>query len=207
MENDILFHFSNISFEELSVVAGQLAILLSQDQGARIGQSTVISCKMHYYRLHNPEEAYILQKYDAGRIFYNRKDTGKIFHADVFHQCGLVDPKMLAQSMRQGICVYNELSRKMEQTMDCANHARIDPDLIDIQTAGGGGRITGALDYGKKTALCKAHENHVHIAGMAPGNMTGLFYIIQAAENAILESGLELRCNEKIFHVNKGGGR
>ncbi|GMB02077.1 VWA domain-containing protein [Pelosinus sp. IPA-1] len=203
MENSIYFECSR-----LRLAAQQLARVLREDKGARIGQCTVISCKVHYYQLHKPEEVHILRKYDAGKTFYHRKDIGKIYHADVFHQCGFVDPKMLAQTIKEAICVYHEQCQiKIGEKVNCTHSIFMNPDLIDIQTSGGGGRITGSLNYGKKASLCKAHENHVHITGMLLSeDLTGLFYVVQAVENAILASNLELRRNERILYINSESG-
>ena len=83
----------------------------------------------------------------------------------------------------------------------------VNADGFDIQTGTGGGRITGSLDFGKKLSLRKAHTNHVHLAGMLPPDrLVCVFYIVQAIETVILDSGLELRANESLLHVFSPGG-
>jgi magnesium chelatase subunit D len=194
--------FIGLPPEKISSAAQTLAKALQDDKGARIGQCTVISCKLHMYQPDSPQEVQILQKLDAGQTFYNRKAAGGVFHADVFHQCGIIDPKFLAHALRAAIRRYHE----QWGITGTAKERFIHSDLIDIQTAGGGGRITGSLDYGKKVSLCKAHANHVHITGqLAAENVAGIFYIVQAAEDAILASNLELRCNERIVYMKREG--
>ncbi len=80
------------------------------------------------------------------------------------------------------------------------------PDLIDVQTASGGGRLTGSLNYGRKLSLRRAHENHVHLAAMLPDDhLACLFYIVMAVEQVISEHKMELRRNERIVHRDGEG--
>ena len=187
---------TTISFDILRSAAEKLLVLLEAHQGVRIGECSVISRKVHMYDPQEPQVLQILQNADAGQSFYHCKDLGRILHIDIFHQCGIIDPKLVAASLISAISIYNE-------NHVFAGGSNINPDRIDIQTGGGGGRITGKLSYGRKPSLCKAHENHVHIAATLPNELlSGVFYIVHAVEKAILASNLELRCNERIVHIN-----
>lgn len=186
----------HFSAKTLTSAAQQLLVSLQANRGARIGETTVISRQVHMYDLKNPETVQIMLNSDAGQTFYHRKDTGKIVHIDVFHQCGVIRPAMVAASIRS---ILTQFHSRCGSDLD---DLYLNPDWIDIQTGGGGGRITGRLCYGRKASLLKAHENHVHVTLMAPSKqLTGLFYVVYAVEKAILASRLALRRNEAIVYV------
>ena len=184
----------------------KLVDIFSMDMGVRIGQSTVCSQKMHSFHPEMPAEVHILQDFDAGQVFYQRKERGNIYHLDIFHQCGLVDHSLVAMKIKDVIDMYNRDYRELQQKMN-DNNSFVKADLIDIQTSTGGGRITGTLGFGKKLSLRKAHINHVHLTTMLPSvHVACLIYMIMAVESSILSCNLELRCNEKIRNI-KGIGK
>ncbi|HWR05551.1 vWA domain-containing protein [Sporomusa sp.] len=168
--------------------------------GVRLGQSAVLSTKVHAFNSHSPEHVQIMVNADAGQVFYHRQDSGAICHLDIFHQCGIVDHILAARYICQAVDVYHKLAG---EEAGGSGKEQVCLDLIDIQTAAGGGRITGALTGGQKVSLRRVHENHVHLAlNLSYDHMRCLFYIVAAVETAILNAGLELRCNEKISCVD-----
>jgi magnesium chelatase subunit D len=191
---------------DIAPVCERLLGIFKSEKGARIGQSTVCSQKMHSFHPESPEEINILQDFDAGQAFYQRVETGSIYHLDIFHQCGQVDHIQAAIKIQQVIEVYNRHYILGKKGLSGKNDI-VKADFIDIQTSTGGGRITGKLNFGKKLSLRKAHSNHVHLTAMiSPIHLACLIYIIMAVENIILSSNLELRCNEKIRNI-KGANR
>ncbi|HWR41989.1 vWA domain-containing protein [Sporomusa sp.] len=198
MEDLVCKDYNALFLARLNPATEALKTALAEGKGVRIGQSTVISCKVHQYYPQKPETILILRNSDAGQVFYHRHDTDNVYHIDIFHQCGLVDPTLVAQAIHEAVGVYHQyygVENPLVSGINC--------NYIDIQTAVGGGRITGSLGYGNGASLRRAHENHVHLAIVLPReHMTGLFYIVQAVEYAILASKLELRCNERIISVN-----
>ena len=184
------------------MAAQHLAECLKQNTGARIGQSTVVSQKIHTYDPSRPEEVQIIQNSDAGQAFYHRKDAGKVCHLDVFHQCGQLDHHVVAAAIKNAVNTYNFNCNLQNFTLTYNKLSPVKADWIDIQTGTGGGRITGSLKFGTKLSLRRAHENHVHIAAMLPLEDIGcLLYIVCAVESVIMETHLEIRRNDKIFHV------
>lgn len=190
----------------ITLPAEQLQKFIIDNKGARIGQSTVVSQKLHTFNPATPQEIHILQDTDAGQVFYNRRDRGKIFHLDIFHQCGLVDHHQVAIALKKAVNTYNFHYTIQNSIFYATGIETVKHDWIDVQTGTGGGRITGELNYGKKLSLRKAHENHVHVAIMIPvEHVACLFYIVAAVEEIILNSQLELRRNERIVHKSGGG--
>ncbi|SDE91952.1 vWA domain-containing protein [Sporomusa acidovorans] len=196
---DTLRHsLARLPLARLGEAAAIVAEALGRDQGVRIGQSTVLSTKVHAFLSHRPEHVQIMVDSDAGHCFYHRKDYGRIGHMDIFHECGEVNHRIAAQYICSALAHYRELAAQPA----LAGAGMVNPDFVDIQTATGGGRINGSLQYGKKLSVRRVHENHVHVAlKLSMDNLFCLFYIVAAVEAAILDLGLEPRRNECIFHV------
>jgi magnesium chelatase subunit D len=199
--------FEQQNLDLLNRPSSLLSSYMQRNLGVRIGQSTVFSQKVHTVDPSQPEAVTILQHADAGKVFYRRIQDRQIYHFDVFHQCGPVDHRKVARAVNKAIELFN-LHQSMRNVVFLQQYTGIvRADCFDIQTSTGGGRVTGSLEYGKKLSLRRAHENHVHLAGMLPAeSLACAFYIIQAVESIILDSGLELRANELLRHVDNPGG-
>lgn len=199
--------FEQHYLEQLARPASELFSVIRRNMGARIGQSTVLSQKVHTVDPKVPEVVTIIQNADAGKVFYRRILEGQIYHFDIFHECGLVEHRKVAKAISKAIEAYTFQESMRSGVFFQGQTQRVKPDCFDVQTATGGGRITGSLEYGKKLSLRKAHENHVHVAGMIPQeNLACAFYIVNAVESAIVECCLELRANETLIHNESQGG-
>lgn len=175
--------------------ARQMAAVFAANSGCRIGESTVASKKLHLYHSSKPRELEIIRNLDAGILLYSRNSANQIIHLDIFHECGQVDHQLIAHTLKKAAADYNEAAGSPKSGLFQA----INPNFIDVQTATGGGRITGSLSYGQKAVLQNAHQNHVHLAALLPdASLTGVFFLVSAVEEAILCCGLQLRCLEKL---------
>ncbi len=199
MSNSLKANLAPLSLDRLGQTAAVISEVLEQGQGIRLGQSAVLSSKVHAFHAYSPECVQIMVNSDAGQVFYYRQDKGKIGHLDIFHECGMVDHLLVARYVCLALEAYRTLS--MQQT-PLMRGGLINPEFVDIQTATGGGRITGRLQGGQKLSVRRVHENHVHVALLLPQDKFHcLFYIMTAVETAIMDLGLELRCNEGISYV------
>lgn len=188
-------------YEQLAWPVKQMMAWFKEERAVRIGQSSVVSHKLHTMDPAHPEEIKVMQALDAGQVFYRRQDSNAIFHMDIFHQCGLIDHRQVAKAIKKNIDIYNFHRSVQNGALLSRGAITVMPDWVDVQTGVGGGRVTGSLEYGKKASLRKAHENHVHIAALIPDeHIASLFYLVQAVEEVILAAGLELRANERIIH-------
>lgn len=193
--------FSANLLSDLEKPEALLRTLIRGDKGARIGQSTVVSRKMHTLEPARPEAVTVLTNVDAGQAFYQRKSPGEVFHLDVFHACGQVDHRLAAAMLRQAVELYGFHCNIYDSGRYYfgGGKSSVSADLVDVQTGAGGGRVTGSLNYGRKLSLRRAHENHVHITALLPEeHIACLFYLVLAAEEAITGTGIELRRNELI---------
>lgn len=164
----------------------KLKLTLENKKGVRVGETTVISKKVHVINQNHPQIVNIISNADAGVVFYNRPVEDEIIHIDLFHEIA--------------ICNVSRLSKKLINDLK-ASPARELIDYIDIQTADGGGRLTGSLNYGNTEAIKKSHLNHVHIAVLLPNDLLKyIFLLVDSIEKGLLEQNIELRKINKIVH-------
>lgn len=183
-------------------LAKQLQALFAKEQGCRLGETAVVSRKVHTIDPRLPERVYIIQNADAGRVFYKRNRLSEVVHVDIFHSLGRIAPKSMADAARAAVDAYARAIATASgmhfnvgrEIYDLANY-------IDVQTGQGGGRITGKLTYGQKDSLCRAHENHVHFSLMLMAKDVALVvFLVEYVERAIKQAGMELRKIEHIEH-------
>jgi magnesium chelatase subunit D len=178
--------------------------LLSESLAVRLGETTVASTKVHVQDMNVPQDVSAVFSSDAGQSFYGRERTGDVIHIDTFHSEGVVDPKDAAR------CVMSALSGlRFESTPGSSPPLPTLESLfpyIDIQTAGGGGRLDGDLTYGQEEGVRAAHRTHVHIAALnTPEMVASLFTLVAAVEAAIENAGLQLRKVRRV-RMTRGGG-
>ncbi|MFO7246238.1 MAG: VWA domain-containing protein [Thermaerobacter sp.] len=172
---------------------------LQRREGLLLGESGVLSTCVHVLTARSPGTVTVLTDADAGRTFYHRSRAGEILHLDVFHQVGDVDHRRVAARLRSALAEYTRRAWGINTGLGTL------ADYVDIQTATGGGRITGSLTFGRKLTLQRAHRNHVHVAMlMAPADLVVVFAVLAAVEQAILECGLELRRVDAVVHQQGG---
>jgi magnesium chelatase subunit D len=159
---------------------------LDKNKGVRIGQTAVVSHKVHTIDPSSPENVHILVNNDIGISFYNRHYENEIFHIDLFHEIAICDVKKLAKN------IINHLELKSKRFL---------ADYLDIQTASGGGRLSGSLSYGLEKTIRKNHMNHVHLTGLAlENNFEDIFFLVEKIEEGLMEQNIELRKIERLIH-------
>lgn len=159
---------------------------LKNNKGVRVGQTAVVSRKVHMINPAAPQKINIIVNSDAGQVFYQRLSPNEIIHIDLFHEIKSFNLKQLAEF----------LVKTLERSP--FNYLM---DNIDIQTGSGGGRLTGVLCYGRTESLIKSHLNHVHVAALiSDEELESVFLIVNKIEQALLEQGVGLRKVEKIQH-------
>ena len=145
------------------------------------------SRKVHAVDPSCPEEVRVISNADAGEVFYRRSTAGEVVHLDIFHEVGEVNHCLVARAILEAL-----RGHPLSQGII---------DYIDVQTATGGGRLTGSLNYGDKPSLRRAHLNHVHVAALLDDDRLALlFLIVSAVEAEILAQGYEIRRIERVVH-------
>lgn len=167
----------------------EIKITILGQGGLRIGEASAVSTRVHTVDVGTPGEIVALPS-DAGQVFYQRNNRGEILHVDCFHELGKVEHKKLASFLIQYL-------RKIQTEFNFPDWIE---DYIDIQTAEGGGRLTGSLEYGKKKTLRDAHLSHVHLAMyITPESCSLILPLIHGLEKGIIKQGLKLKKIEKLI--------
>lgn len=169
----------------------EVARVLLQGRGVRIGETAVLSYRVHTIDPSLPDRVEILSGSDAGQVFYGRSKPFGVLHVDIFHEVGEVDHLEVAAALRGAL-------------------ASLPPgelDRIDLQTGTGGGRLTGNLCYGRRASLQAAHKNHVHLSlGWPLENLGFVVAAVDAVERLVQSSGLEIRRVDHLTHRSGGSG-
>ena len=175
-----------------------LAKVLSESGAARVGETAVVSTKVHIQDVARPGIVAAVLDSDAGQAFYHRDRTGEVLHMDIFHSPGEIDPKSVARS------VLSVLSGMRFESGQVGSAGSMQPLLsyIDLQTGAGGGRLDGPLTFGQEIGVRRAHLSHVHITAlMTPETIAAVFSMVAAVESAVEGAGLELRKVRKVQMV------
>jgi magnesium chelatase subunit D len=181
-----------VRFEQAELLGNYLAAIFHGDNGARVGETAVVSRKIHAVDPRAPEDIRVITGADAGEVFYRRRTPGEVVHMDVFHEVAEVNHCLVAKAIRG---VFEEDPRWRGLS-----------DYVDVQTATGGGRITGSLSYGDKQSLRRAHLNHVHVAALlGDSDLPLVFSIVAAVESEVQAQGYEIRRVERVLHERRGG--
>jgi magnesium chelatase subunit D len=183
---------------------------LERGEGYRFGETTVVSRRVHLVSAERPGEVDIHTGADAGRVFYHRRYDGQVLHLDIFHELAEVDHRQVAQRLRAAAGRYSRQARRPGGGAGAAGEVtlanRRPADYIDIQTATGGGRITGGLSFGQGAVLRRAHQTHVHVALMLSSRDFALVpHLIMAVEEEIARQGYGIRRVERLNHVSGQG--
>ena len=161
--------------------------------GARLGESSAVSTCVHVLHSADPDAVTVLTDSDAGQVFYGRAAVGEIVHLDVFHAPGAVPPAAVAAAFLGSLRDWRACG--------------VSADLFDVQTAVGGGRVSGDLRGGRRATVQAAHRGHVHLAGRLPTPATGFcFALVAAVERAVAGAGLQLRKPQRILALAAGPG-
>ncbi|MGI6130265.1 MAG: vWA domain-containing protein [Bacillota bacterium] len=187
--------------DELAAFAAEVNDRLDRGLGVRVGETALISRRVHVIDPTHPDEAQVKCAADAGQVFYRRSLADEIVHIDIFHSLADVNHYAIAQASRRAA---EEFSR---ETCPSGRFSAAFADFIDVQTATGGGRVTGSLKYGRKPSLQMAHRGHVHLAVLMPREDSGLlYYLVRNAEQVIQWQGVELRRLDRIVNDRNPGG-
>ncbi|QUL99132.1 MAG: VWA domain-containing protein [Candidatus Fermentithermobacillus carboniphilus] len=176
----------------------RLSRLLAASAAVRVGETSVVSTKVHMQDARKPSEVNALIQSDAGKTFYQRDKPGEVIHIDVFHSEGRLDPVRVALSLRGALAGLRLVS------MTGCSFSTLEALIpyIDIQTGAGGGRLDGDLSYGREEGVLNAHVTHVHVTALnTPEIVASVFTIVAACEAAIEGSGLQLRKVRKVTMV------
>ena len=187
-------------------VGNYLSLYFGQEQGVRLGESSVVSRKAH---ARMPEKRIkgqirIIINQDAGQTYLNYIDPGQVVHLDVYHYPGEIKPVYLAKAIYRALDQYVLLKDpqlqylEMEYSRVLNNHMR----QIFLSCNGGRGELL-ELMHGRVIAAEGNDEGqgHVHILARFNREEYPLVYVIAiAVEDALADLGLKPAQVRNITH-------
>jgi magnesium chelatase subunit D len=194
------------SINRAASVSNYLNLYLGQDQGVRLGESSVVSRKVH---ARMPEKRVkgqikVLVNKDAGKTYLNYVEADQIVHIDVYHQAGKIDPQDVAKKIFWAIDNY---FIEREPQLKYAEEERFKlvtgyAEKIIIATNRGRGLLYDLFQSAVEPVVDSDEElNHVHILARLSREEYYLVYVItEAVEETILASGVKLAKVRNVVH-------
>ncbi|ADG81110.1 vWA domain-containing protein [Thermincola potens] len=186
-----------------------LSYYFSQNKGVRLGETTVVSNKVHSNHPATPGHIKIYIDQDAGQTYLGREEANQILHIDVFHEPARLDPVYVARRIWGALETYfNQLrdERRSELTKDeCRQIVKELSEKIYVKTAGGQGTVFQlASRKGEISTSKNIIQNHVHVlAELECKYYDSLIFMVDAIEAAIINQGFEIRRVEALDHCEK----
>ncbi len=188
-----------LSLQEFNDLVCQIISNLSQGQGFRLGESTVVSHHIHKPNRSRPGEINILVNRDAGQELAQEKLPSRVIHVDVFHEPARVEIFPLARVLVETIKAYQ--IRRQTASQDYA-------ERIYLETGTGSGNLQELLEHaGNKISARGRNRNHVHILlkNFLQNEFDLIPCLVDTIETELARQGVEIRKVERIFHVEKKG--
>jgi len=187
-----------------------LTAYFKQNQGVRLGETTVISHKVHGNDPQTPGEIHIYSDQDAGRHYLKNSTDNLVIHMDVFHEPAVLNPVHIARRVWQGLETYlTKLFEEESADLSRDEVTKLTQKLtksIILSTSGGSGNIFELSSLKVKLIPEKQQkpQTHVHLLiSMESGHYDSILFIADGVEQAILNQGFEIRRVEKIVHRRK----
>ena len=184
-----------------------MKIYFNKNQGVRIGETGVVSRRLHKKGSRLFPHIQILIEQDAGRIFCKCSDPNRAVHIDVYHEPAQIRVVPVARRIWAAINAYL-LDKESEalalsdqdptmQPSDVANRIRV----ATAEAQGSVSRLLGQ-GYDEYAEVPEDLSDHVHLVMELPEDWYGMVLdLIEAIEDAIQEQGYQIR---KIMGISHG---
>jgi len=195
--------------DKAASVGNYLSLYFGQNQGVRLGESTVISRRAH---ARMPEKRVkgqikILINRDAGKTYLDYVDVDQIVHIDVYHKAGEIDPRDVARAIFWAL---DEHFLEKDPQLQYAEEERFKmvsgyANKIFITTNQGKGLLYDLFqDITKPFIEGEEGHDHVHILARLNREEYYLAYVIaETVEEVVLASGIKLSKVRNIIHGNQ----
>lgn len=195
--------------DKAAAVGNYLNLYFGQNQGVRLGESIVASCKAHGKM---PEKRVkgqikILINRDAGKTFLDFVDENQIVHLDVYHKPGIIKPNDVARgifwAMDQYFLAKDPMLKYAEDERFKITAAYA--NKIYITTNQGRGTVYDLLqDIVQPIREGEEGWDHVHILAQLKRDEYYLVYVIaEIVEEVVLASEVKLSKVRNITHGNQ----
>ncbi|MGE5390731.1 MAG: vWA domain-containing protein [Deltaproteobacteria bacterium] len=195
--------------DKAASVGNYLNLYFGQDQGIRLGESTVVSRKAH---ARMPEKRVkgqikILTNRDAGKKYLDYVDVDQVVHIDVYHRPGEIDPRDVARA------IFWALEQHFVEKDPHLQYAEDERFKMVVEYAN---KIFITTNQGKgimydlfQNVVKPYHEgeegwDHIHVLARLNKEEYYLVYVIaETMEAVVLESGIKLSKVRNIIHGNQ----
>ncbi|NPV93495.1 MAG: hypothetical protein HPY50_22290 [Firmicutes bacterium] len=180
-------------------VANNLKLFLGKNQGVRIGESALLSRKVHQ-DTSKPGYLQVLIDQDAGQMIMGMAQPNQVVHIDIYHDAAELTVLPLARSLYDAIFMFME-ERKDENFVNVPATERFTQpheltNRICLGTGNNQGTVTSLL-RGKMDSRGGCDEelsDHVHLLLDLPERWYVLIYdLVVAVETEILRQGVQIR--------------
>ncbi|WP_054695428.1 vWA domain-containing protein [Syntrophomonas palmitatica] len=195
--------------DKAASVGNYLNLYFGQNQGIRLGESTVVSRRAH---ARMPEKRVkgqikILTNKDAGKTYLDYVDVDQIVHIDVYHRPGEIDPRDVARVIFWGL---DEHFLQKDPQLQYAEDERFKTvsdyaNRIYITTNRGKGLLYDLFqDVVKPYQEGDEGWDHVHILARLNREEYFIVYVIaEVVEEMVLASEIKLAKVRNITHGNQ----
>ena len=193
-----------------AALGNYLKMYFNKNQGVRIGETAVVSRRLHKKSPRVFPHIQILIELDAGQVFSKCTEPNRAVHIDVYHEPAQIKAVPLARRIWAAINKYLEEEsdrfRQSEtdellQPSDVAGRIR----LATAEAQGTVARLVGQ-GYDDYTEIPEDLSDHVHLVMELPESWYGLVLdLIEVTEDAIYEQGYQIRKIMGISHGFKKG--
>lgn len=200
----------NINLAVQNNLGNNLRLFLGRNQGVRVGESAVVSRRVHQVHPRDLRRILVCIEQDAGKTFCGYTEMEQVVHIDIYHDPANLQAQGVARKIWAAIDNFLEVQgreiivRKAEDRLTQSGQVAA---RIFLATAENQGSVTQLLRQGfdRSKEVPENLNDHVHLHVELPEEWYALVYsLIDAVEQSIMEQGYGIR---KISRVENGYGK
>lgn len=193
-----------------AALGNYLKMYFNKNQGVRIGETAVVSRRLHKKGPRVFPHIQILIELDAGQVFSKCTEPNRAVHIDVYHEPAQIRAVPVARRIWAAINAYlvEESDRFIQSEFDELLEPSEVAGRIRLATAEAQGTVARLVGqgYDEYAEIPEDLSDHVHLVMELPESWYGLVLdLIEVTEDAIFEQGYQIRKIMGISHGFKKG--
>lgn len=202
------------SFENRVALANYLKTYFNKNQGVRLGETAVVSRRVHQKSPRSFPHVKILIEQDAGKVLLKLGEPEQVVHIDVYHEPASLPLVSTARRIWRALDEYLEEREQPRPLVQSELGGISQPGelgaRIMLATAEGQGFVhrLATKEMGDSFEVDEDLSDHLHMLVELPEEWYPLIpALVEAAEAAITDQGLQLRKVMGITHGFQKGMR